>query len=127
MNSPHKFFVIIFSFLYGAGAIFILSWNASVLGTAIGNLIRNSISSLGGGISSYFHAIPLAIGTYLIHGTFEFIAYFLGAIAGGIISAAVARHSYDSPKFIEVILDSLDLIIFASITLIVAGILEVAI
>ena len=126
-NFKVLFFVIIFSFLYGAGAIFILSWNASVLGAAIGDFIRNTIASLGNGFYSYFHAVPLALGTYMLHGTLEFIAYFLGAIAGGIISAAVVRHDYKSPKFIEILLDSIDLIIIASITLIVAGIVEVAI
>src|SRR3989344_975131 len=30
-------FCILFSFIYGAGAIFILTWNASVIGAAIGN------------------------------------------------------------------------------------------
>ena len=33
-------FCILFSFVYGAGAIFILTWNASVIGTAIGNFKR---------------------------------------------------------------------------------------
>ena len=32
-------FCILFSFIYGAGAIFILTWNASVIGAAIGNFI----------------------------------------------------------------------------------------
>src|SRR3989338_2501144 len=30
-------FSILFAFVYGAGAIFILTWNATVIGTAIGN------------------------------------------------------------------------------------------
>ena len=30
-------FCLIFAFLYGFGAIFVLTWNASVIGTAIGN------------------------------------------------------------------------------------------
>ncbi len=126
-NFKVLFFVIVFSFLYGAGAIFILTWNASVLGTAIGNTIRQQIANLGGGLSSYFHAVPLALGAYMVHGTLEVIAYFLGAIAGGIISAAVVRHDYKSPKFMEVLLDSVDMIILASIILIIAGIVEVVI
>jgi hypothetical protein len=126
-NFKVLFFVVIFSFIYGAGAIFILTWNASVLGTAIGNAIRQQIANLGGSLSSYFQAVPLALGAYMIHGTLEVIAYFLGAIAGGIISAAVVRHDYRSQKFKEVIVDSVDMIILASITLIIAGIVEVLI
>ena len=36
-------FCIAFSFFYGAGAIFILTWNASVMAVAIGSFIRNNI------------------------------------------------------------------------------------
>src|SRR3989344_5583041 len=38
-------FSILFAFVYGAGAIFILAWNATVIGAAIGNFIRVNISS----------------------------------------------------------------------------------
>jgi len=41
-------FAILFAFIYGAGAIFILTWNASVIGTAIGNFIRSNISQYAG-------------------------------------------------------------------------------
>ena len=34
-------FCLLFSLIYGSGAIFILTWNASVLGTAIGNYIKS--------------------------------------------------------------------------------------
>src|SRR3989338_702926 len=37
-------FSILFAFIYGAGAIFILTWNASVIGTAIGNFVRVNLS-----------------------------------------------------------------------------------
>ncbi len=126
-NFKVLFFVMVFSFIYGAGAIFILTWNASVLGTAIGNTIRQQIAVLGGNFSSYFQAVPLALGAYMVHGTLEMVAYFFGAIAGGIISAAVVRHDYKSQKFMEVVLDSVDMVILASIILIIAGIVEVVI
>ena len=37
-------FCLLFSFFYGVGAIFILTWNASVIGVAIGNFIRSNVS-----------------------------------------------------------------------------------
>ena len=114
-------FCLIFSVLYGAGAIFIITWNASVLGTAIGNAIKNLLSDS----IPYVHAIPLGFSQYLLHGVPELIAYFLGGIAGGIISAAVIRHEPKSNKFKEVQLDSIDLIILASVILIISGLLEV--
>ena len=36
-------FCIGFAFVYGVGAIFILVWNASVIGTAIGSFIRSEL------------------------------------------------------------------------------------
>lgn len=114
-------FCLIFSLLYGAGALFIITWNASVLGTAIGNAISINISDT----LSYFHAIPLGFGQYLLHGIPELIAYFIAGIAGGIISAAVIRYKPKSKKFKEVLIDSIDLIILASIILIAGGLIEV--
>ncbi len=111
-------FCLLFSLIYGAGAAFIVTWNASVLGTAIGYSIKSSTSS-------YLLAIPQGFGQYLLHGIPEVIAYFLAGIAGGIISAAVLRHDIKSNKFKEVILDSIDLIILASVILIISGFIEV--
>ncbi len=120
-NFKVLFFCLIFSLLYGAGAIFIITWNSSVLGVAIGNAIKSNISTF----ASYFQAVPLGFSRYLVHGVPELIAYFLAGIAGGIISAAVIRHNPRSKKFKEVVLDSIDLIILASIVLIIGGLLEV--
>src|SRR3972149_3127608 len=41
-------FCILFSLLYGAGALFILNWNASVIAVAIGNFIRTQIAAISG-------------------------------------------------------------------------------
>jgi len=43
-NIKVLFFCIIFSFLYGTGAIFILTWNASVVSAAIGNAFKAEIA-----------------------------------------------------------------------------------
>lgn len=74
---------VLFAFIFGSGAIFILSWNASVLSAAIG-LTAKSIGGLSG--------VPIALATYLPHGVFEIAAYFLGGIAGGILSALVMKR-----------------------------------
>jgi uncharacterized membrane protein SpoIIM required for sporulation len=108
-------FCLLFSLIYGSGAIFILTWNASVLGTAIGNYIKVNLS---------IAAVPLGFGRYMLHGIPEILAYFLAGIAGGIISAGIIRRK-KSKKFKEVMLDSLDLIILASVPIIIGGIIEV--
>jgi len=120
-NFKVLFFCVFFSFFYGAGAIFILTWNASVIGAAIGVFVREKLSYFG----SYFLVIPLALLRYMTHGFFEILAYFIGGLAGGIISIAIIRHHTDNKKFRIVLTDSLDLIILAVIILIIAALVEV--
>jgi uncharacterized membrane protein SpoIIM required for sporulation len=125
-------FSLLFSFLYGAGAIFILAWNASILAVAMGNIIKTRIAMLGDiagldVVSAYFQAGSLSVLRYFIHGIPEVSAYFLGAVAGGIISAAVVKSDYKDPRFYEILLDSIDLIALASLLLIVGALLEVSV
>lgn len=104
---------VLFAFIFGSGAIFILSWNASVLAAAIG-LTAKSI----GGVSG----IPIALVTYLPHGVFEIGAYFLAGIAGGILSAAVMKRKTE--LFAIIVKDSVKVIILAIILLLIGGVIE---
>ncbi|MBD3354599.1 hypothetical protein GF361_01280 [Candidatus Woesearchaeota archaeon] len=129
-NIKVMIFCILFSFLYGAGAIFILTWNASVIATATGNLIRTNLITLTSstGISklaSYFQIVSLALLRYLIHGIPEILAYFIGGLAGGIISVAVIKEKFGTKRFEKIILDSSDLILLAVLFLILAALIEV--
>jgi uncharacterized membrane protein SpoIIM required for sporulation len=114
-------FCLLFSFFYGSGAIFILTWNASVIGVAIGNFISSNISQF----STYFTVVPLALMRYMTHGLFEIVAYFAAGLAGGIISIAVIRHDFGTQRFSHVLLDSMDLIIISLILLLFAATIEV--
>jgi uncharacterized membrane protein SpoIIM required for sporulation len=105
---------LLFSFLLGAGAIFILAWNASVIGVAIGLFCKGSFANLHIGLLRY-----------LVHGIPEMAAYFVAALAGGIISVAIIRHEFGKKEFWHILRDSLDLIIVAIIILIVAAFMEV--
>lgn len=123
-------FCVLFSFLYGAGAIFILVWNASVIGTAIGNFIRSNIAALaaqagGASIGIYFSVVSIGLFKYVIHGFPEILAYFVGALAGGIISIAIINHDVTTRKFEHVILDAADLMMLALVITFIAAILEV--
>jgi len=123
-------FCILFSFLYGAGALFILMWNASIVGTAIGNFIRTNIATLaaqagGIGVAGYFSVVSIGLFKYAIHGFPEILAYFVAALAGGIISIAVINHDFSTRKFEHIILDSADLLMLSIFILFVAAILEV--
>jgi len=123
-------FCVLFAFIYGVGAIFILTWNASVIGAAIGNFIRTGISAeasmLGlAGAAKYFHIFSLGLLRYAVHGIPEITAYFIAGLAGSIISIAVIRHDLGTKKYERIILDTSDLIIIAIVILFLAALLEV--
>jgi len=126
-NLKVMFFCIIFSFLYGTGAMFILTWNASVVATAMGNLFKMELSkaaSLVGlpGIAAYFSAASFSFFRYMTHGLLEMAAYFVAGLAGGIISIALIKHNLKEDK---VLVDALDLILLSLAILVVAGLVEV--
>lgn len=115
---------LVFSFTYGAGAVFILTLNASILGAAIGDIIRKYLSQMHlaqgtGFLETYANSM-----CYLIHGIPEISAYFLAALGGGIISVAVANHHYRSKKFVRILVDSSDLVIISIIVLTIAAVIE---
>lgn len=123
-------FCLIFAFLYGFGAIFVLAWNASVIGTAIGYFIRSNLATVSSifGVDSvffYFKTVSMSMVRYAIHGIPEILAYFVAGLAGGIISVAVIKHDFRTKNFEKIVLDSSDLIIIAVVLLLVAALLEV--
>jgi uncharacterized membrane protein SpoIIM required for sporulation len=107
-------FTLVFSLIFGAGAIFILAWNATVISAAIGIFSKSRISHL-----------PLGLARYMIHGIPEIGAYFAGALAGGIVSIAVIKQDVHSEKFWIILQDSLNLIILSVVLLFIAALIEV--
>lgn len=123
-------FCIIFSFVYGTGAIFILMWNASVIGVALGNFFRTNMAQYAGAVgwdavSSYLYVMSLSVLRYAIHGIPEILAYVIGGLAGGIISVAIVRKDYKTDNFERIVLDASDLVLIAMAVLFVAALLEV--
>ena len=123
-------FSVLFALIYGAGAIFILAWNATVIGAAIGNFIRVNISSYTSSLGmleagNYFHVVSLGLLKYSIHGIPEIAAYFYGGLAGGILSVAFIRKHFKTDKFSAVLLDFSELVMIAVGFLVAATFLEV--
>ena len=123
-------FCILFSFLDGSGAIFILTWNASVIGAAVGNFIRSHMAKFAGvaGLgkaAAYFYVGSLSILRYAIHGIPEIFAYIIGGLAGGILSVAIVKHDFGTGTFEKILLDVSDLVLLSVLILFVAAILEV--
>jgi uncharacterized membrane protein SpoIIM required for sporulation len=107
-------FALVFSLIFGADAIFILAWNASVISSAIGIFSKANLANL-----------PIAFGRYMIHGIPEIGAYFAGALAGGIVSIAIIKHDVHTERFWVILQDSLNLVILAVVLLFVAALIEV--
>ncbi|MBU1988628.1 MAG: stage II sporulation protein M, partial [Nanoarchaeota archaeon] len=107
-------FTLVFSLIFGAGVIFILAWNASVIGAAIGIFTDYKLA-----------ALPIGILRFFLHGIFEIGSYFIIALAGGMVSVAIIRHETGTEKFWEVLQDSLNLIIVSVVILFAAALLEV--
>jgi len=107
-------FTLIFSLIFGAGAIFILAWNASVIASAIGIFTQYRISE-----------IPIGIARYMIHGFPEIAAYFITALAGGMFGFEIIKHGVKDRRFIKVLENVALLLFLAIIILIVAAVIEV--
>lgn len=113
---------ILLSLLFGAGAIFLLAWNGSVLGVLIGQ--DALIAGKGGSIAVILDSI--------IHNTFgragfgipEIVAYFIGVIAGGMISVSIAHGDIGKPWFGKIVKDVLVLIVVAVALLLAAALIE---
>jgi len=123
-------FSILFSFIYGAGALFILAWNATVIGAAIGNFIRINLSEYTSSLGlfeagNYFHVVSIGLLKYSVHGIPEIAAYFYGGLAGGILSAALIRKHFKTEKFSKIMVDFSELTLIAIGFLIAAAFLEV--
>jgi len=111
-NLEVMMFAFIFSLLYGAGGIFIIVWNASILGTCIGELSKS------------IYEIPIVTLTFLPHGIPEIVGYLFAGLAGGLISAAILRCR--SSEVLEIIFfDSLKILLIGVLFIIGAAGIEV--
>lgn len=108
---------LVLALLYGAGAIFVLVWNASVLGFVIGTLAKSSL-----GVAS----LPVAFAKYFLHGIPEMMAYFVIALAGGILYVSFLKDDFlKVGKNKRLFSDVLILIFLSIFILIAAALLEV--
>ncbi|MCK4589619.1 MAG: stage II sporulation protein M [Nanoarchaeota archaeon] len=124
-NIQVLFFCVVFSLFYGAGAILILAWNASVMAAAIGAFIRDQVTTHSGSLFGYVNLTSTALLKYTFHGIPEIAAYFIGALAGGMIAFAWVNHDLKGKKFKQIVKDSLNLTLIAIVILFIASLLEV--
>ncbi len=102
----------VFSLLFGAGAVFIIVWNASVLGVFIGNLAKSIIE------------IPIVTLSFLPHGIPEVLGYLCAGLSGGILSAAIMRcHKTYILK--RIFIDTSEIFLLGAVLIVIAAAVEV--
>ena len=111
----------IIALLTGDGAIFLITWNASVWGTIFGLTARGAAEFSGQHPIYLFGIIMLVVFPHMIT---EALAYFLAAISGAVISKDVILEQFASDRFFEVFGLNLYLLLFALIFLILGAIIE---
>ncbi len=108
--------MFVFSIVYGIGALYLLLWNASIIGVILGEkLATNGIFGLGIG---FLGLIP--------HGIFEIGAYLVAALAGGVLSISIMRSSNKKPFFRYLLEDVALLAALAVLLLFVGAVIESA-
>ncbi len=124
-NLKVLFVSLLFGFFYGYGALFILTWNASVIGAAAGNYFRAAVSDGGGFFLILYHFL-VSLGQYALHGIPEIAAYFIGALAASILGVALSKKVWkDQVKFINVVSDVIILTIIAIVLIFISAGIEV--
>ncbi len=119
LNNNIKLILIslIFAVFYGAGAIYIIAWNASVMGFVIGSVAKETFGLI---------ALPIAFAKYFLHGIPEMLAYILTSLAGGILYFAFIKGDLtNKDKIKRIILDVSSLILISILLLLFSAILEV--
>ncbi len=103
--------MLLFSLVYGIGSIYLLLWNASIIGVVIGGKIHE----MGpyGAVVGFLGLLP--------HGIFELSAYFLASIAGGLFSMEMMKRGFTKPALFKHIFLEAVILIILSIILLAAG------
>lgn len=111
----------IMALLTGDGAIFLITWNASVWGTIFG-LTAKFAGQFAGKHPFYYFGIIMAI--VFPHMILEAMSYFLAAISGSVISKDVIIEEFASDRFFEVFGFNLYLLFFALCFLLMGAAVE---
>ncbi len=117
------------SFFYGAGGLFLIAWNSSILAAIIVQDISISFVGLSGGIISIFTGIGnliLNFFSYLPHGLPEILAYFIVSVTGAILARDLFRGLFTTDFKWVALLDFLHMFMLALLLLAIGALIEAA-
>jgi len=124
-NTKVMLLVFILSALFGAGAIFILAWNASIIAIYIGYFVQSLTNKGMAATTAYIYGLPAGLMTIALHGVPEIVAYFFAGLAGGILSVGIIREKLGSDAFKMVFIDALIFLAIAELLIFLAAWIEV--
>jgi len=119
------FFAIILSFFYGAGGLFLIAWNASLLAVVIINYISNAVyhTGINAAIMGSTHGLVAFLG-FIPHGLFEVLAYFVASVAGAIFARDLFKGIFKTSFKWHAIKDSIYLFLLAVACLVISALIE---
>ena len=119
---------ILLSFMYGAGGLLLIAWNASVLSAVV---IKDIISSFAGLPSHTFWFVLVGLYqsllkfiSYLPHGIFEILAYFVVSVAGAMFARDLFKGLFETSFKWKAIGDFLLMFLFAVLFLVIGALIE---
>ncbi len=119
-NLRVSFVAFMLSFFFGTGALFVITWNASVVAVFFGNIARDLINAgLSKGLAALL-AFFLGSSSIFLHAVPEITAYFLAGIAGGVLSIGVYRGRYTT----QIVEDALTIYLCSVAVLLFAAFIE---
>jgi uncharacterized membrane protein SpoIIM required for sporulation len=125
-NSQTMLLAFILSIMFGTGAVFILSWNASIISVFLGRIVVEKMSALGmGSGAAFLHGVPAGLGAIALHGIPEIVGYFFAGLAGGILSVGIIKETYGTPEFWQVSKDAVLFLVIGELLIILGAWLEV--
>ncbi|NOZ80885.1 MAG: stage II sporulation protein M [DPANN group archaeon] len=115
------FACFVLSLMTGDGAIFLITWNASLWGTIFGVTARDA--ALYANTSPFFYLF-LVLLIVLPHAFLEILSYIMAAISGGVISKDVLLEKFESQRFKEVFFYNFMLFLLAVVVLVLGALAE---
>jgi len=122
-NTQVMLLFFILSILFGAGAVFILAWNASVIAVFVGIISNKLVPALGAPMA-YVYGVGTGLGSIALHGIPEIAGYFFAGVAGGILSVGLLREKFMSGEFKEVAKDAVMWLAIGEVLIVVGALLE---
>ncbi|MFH1589585.1 MAG: stage II sporulation protein M [archaeon] len=107
--------------LTGDGAIFLITWNASMWGTIFGITAKNAALYSQGNPWWYLVMVLVIV---LPHAILEITSYIMAAISGGVISKDVLLEKFESMRFNKVFNYNFWLFVLAIVILIIGAFVE---